>query len=254
MPSTESPTFTVISKAYTSYTKYLASGASVANTITDDAICDMTSATVTISDVLLNNSNYSSLNGGFSFALDGNATTKEKVTGQSWGKHVVTATYNFDGVAINGSTECHVTGLPYSANPPKNDGNHPWSKISNGVHTVNWKDDHVYLEGSSSKQVIESSSFHAPNNINVSIQVPVTLHSLAVWPGKAIPELVCRVGGNEVDRKKGDSPGSYGTIDKDYTVDKTGTISNSNSNIQIENTYTMTSAYIKIYSVTLKYN
>lgn len=160
---------------------------------------------------------------------------------------------NYNHVAISGSTDCHITGLPYSANPPKDSGNNPWSKISSGVHTVKWDGDNVYLEGSSSKQVIESSSFHAPNIIKVSIQVPVQLHSYAVWPGKAIPELVCRIGGNEVDRQKGDSPGSYGSKDKDYTINKTGTISSSNSTVQIENAYTMSSAYIKIYSVTLKY-
>lgn len=247
------PTFEVTSNAYTSYTKYQTSGASAANAVTDDAICDMTSATVTISDAILDNSNYSTLKGGFSYALDGTATTAAKVTGQSWGKHVVTATYTFDGVAISRSTDCHITGLPYSANPPKDSGNNPWSKISSGVHTVKWDGDNVYLEGSSSKQVIESSSFHAPNIIKVSIQVPVQLHSYAVWPGKAIPELVCRIGGNEVDRQKGDSPGSYGSKDKDYTINKTGTISSSNSTVQIENAYTMSSAYIKIYSVTLKY-
>ena len=247
------PTFAVTSYAYTSYTKYQTSGASAANAVTGDAICDITSATVAISDAILNNSKYSSLKGGFSYALDGNATTSPKVTNQSWGKHTVTATYTFDGAACSGSTDCHITGLPYSANPPKDSGKNPWSKISRGVHTVKWDGDNVYLEGSSSKQVIESSSFHAPDIIKVSIQVPVQLHSFAIWPGKAIPELVCRIGGNEVDRQKGDSPGSYGSKDKDYTINKIGTISSSNSTVQIENAYTMSSAYIKIYSVTLKY-
>lgn len=253
------PTFAVTSNAYTSYTKYQTSGASAANAVTDDAICDMTSATVTISDAILNNSNYSSLKGGFSYALDGTATTAAKVTGQSWGKHVVTATYTFDGVANSGSIDCHITGLPYSANPPKDSGNNPWtSNFQTTLNKIEWNSDGVRLEGVSKKSLITSPSFHVPGNINTVLTVPTRMRTMSVVHIYAQSHLICRISGTEVINRYGtkgskDWKGSSDNVEE-YTGVGTGTLSPSNSNIEIENEYNKSEAYVYIYSVTLKYN
>ena len=158
------PTFAVTSYAYTSYTKYQTSGASAANAVTGDAICDMTSATVSISDAILNNSKYASLKGGFSYALDGNATTSAKVTNQSWGKHTVTATYTFDGAAYSGSTDCHVTGLPYvmSSNACKD----RWT-LGGGTAEFDNNDTRISLNHSTDNKAI--LNIHTPSSINVTL-------------------------------------------------------------------------------------
>ena len=114
------PTFTVTSGAYSSYTKYKNEGATAANNCAADKIYAITSASVSIADAILNNSNYSSIKGGYTYKLDGAATTSAEVSGQSWGAHTVTASYKFDNVTIEGSSVCHITGLPYTAAPPKN--------------------------------------------------------------------------------------------------------------------------------------
>lgn len=246
------PTFKVTSNAYTSYTKYQTTGASAANAVTGDAICDITSATVAISDDILNNSRYSK--GSFTYALDGKPTTSANVENQSWGKHVVTATYTFDGVEISGTTDCHVTGLPYTANPPKNTGDHSWTGEA-PTAKINWNGDHVFLQGSSSKQTLTSPTFHVPSDFNVRIKVPVMFYSVCVFGIHARPQLICRISGNEVINRTGAKASSGFSTNKseDYTANTTGTINTSNPTIQIQNAYTMDAAYIKVYSATLIY-
>ena len=161
------PTFGVTSNAYTSYTKYQTSGASAANAVTGDAICDITSATVAISDNILNNSKYESLKGSFSYALDGNAPTSSMVTNQTWGKHTVTATYTFDGAACSDTTDCHITGLPYKSGVPSNSGAHPWRTI---LENVKWGGSYVELTYAAGKSpTISTPTFHIPSDINVNI-------------------------------------------------------------------------------------
>ena len=50
----------------------------------------------------------------------GTSYTGDDLTGLSWGSHTLTATVTFDGVnaaaADKGSSECHITGLPYDYN------------------------------------------------------------------------------------------------------------------------------------------
>lgn len=110
------PTFTVTSGAYSSYTKYKNEGATAANNCAADKIYAITTASVSIADAILNNSNYSNIKGGYTYTLDGAATTSTEVSGQSWGPHTVIASYQFDNVTNEGSSDCHITGLPYSIN------------------------------------------------------------------------------------------------------------------------------------------
>ncbi len=167
------PTFKVTSNAYTSYTKYQTSGASAANDVTGDAICDMTSATVSISDAILNNSKYSSLKGGFSYALDGNATTSAKVTNQSWGKHTVTASYTFDNVTKEGLSVCHVTGLPRSFDFFDNESDASGSGWS--LNNVTWDTGtrgnkcSIFSNGTDGNMI--SPKFNLPGNVNIKCSV-----------------------------------------------------------------------------------
>lgn len=253
------PTFGVTSNAYTSYTKYQTSGASAANAVTGDAICDITSATVAISDEIMNDLKYSSLKGSFSYALDNNATTSAKVTNQTWGKHTVTATYTFDGASCSGTADCHITGLPYTANPPTNSGNYAWgSNFKTNYNTINWGSNEVHLEGISRKALITSPAFHVPANIGVKLIVSTQMRTMSVVGIYAQSHLICRVSGNEVINRYGtkgekDWKGSSNNIE-DFTGTGTGTLTSSNSVIEVENEYNKTEAYIKVKSVTLQYN
>jgi hypothetical protein len=250
------PTFEVTSNAYTSYTKYKNGDTSGANGCVAETIYNVTNASVSIVDKILNNSNYSSIKGGYSYKLDGNATTTVNATNQSWGAHTVIASYNFDGVTVEGKADCHITGLPYKEQVPKNTGTYKWSENEEstlGKHNIKWNNDGVKLEGSSLKQIIYSPSFNVPNNVNVKLAVPVELYSIGVG-AKAIPELKCRISGVQSFTKKGLDPGRFGSKTETYSGTGTGSLTTSNPIIEIENAYTMASAYIYVKKVTIEYN
>ena len=266
------PSFNVTVSAETSYSRYLnykdgVSGYSLdlANTAgSGDDIMNI-SAKVGISNGILNNSNYTELYSVTSFKVDETALTNTSsavgtltaanLDGQSWAKHIVSASFKFDGIEKSGSKDCHVTGLPYIADPPSNNGTYKWNKISSGVHTINWKSDHVYMEGSSSKQTISSPEFYVPERIDVNISMPVTFYSVCVMWIHAKAQLICRIGGNVVINREGAQASSGFSTNKteDVTCSAEGYMLPSNSIVEVENAYTMASAYIKVYSVELSY-
>ena len=252
------PTFEVTSNAYTSYTLYTNGNPSGANSCTAENIYGVTSASVTISDAILNNANYSSLKGGYTYKLDGTATTTETATGMAWGEHKVTASYKFDGVTAEGTAVCHITGLPYKDQIPTKTSSYPWSEndpSSIAMHNIKWNNDGVKLEGVSAKQIITSPSFKIPADVNVKLTVPVDLYAVCVMYIKALPELKVRVSGTQVYTEKGTVSSGFA---KNNTVttqcNKTSSLKSSNPQIEIENAYKESSAYVYVKKVTILYN
>ena len=251
---TENPEFEVTATTpYTSYSKYISGDASGANSLDGSTIFNV-GATVSVSDAILNNANYPS----FSITDNGTAVSAGNLSSRSWGKHTIKASYTLDGVTSSKETEVHVTGLPYTAAPPTKSGNNPWSENEQGLgrHLISWNNDGVKLEGTSLNQVITSPSFHIPADVNVNMIVPVKFYSVCVLKQHAQAILLCRIGGIEADNKTGakakDTWGSSNTSEN-YTSNKNGTLTSSNNTVEIENAYTMSTAYIYVYSVDLKY-
>ena len=85
----------------------------------------------------------------------------------AWQKHVLTATVTFDGTEkVSNPIDCHVTGLPYKAEPPSNTGDHPWT----GDGKISWDSGSVQLGGvaGSGSQSI-TLNFYIPGNVNVDV-------------------------------------------------------------------------------------
>ena len=250
---TETPTFQMTATTpYTSYNKYLAGDTAGANSLNGSTIYNV-GATVTVSDAILNNANYPSL----SITDNGAEVSAGNLTGRSWGSHTIKTSYTLDGVTASSEASVEVTGLPYTAAPPTKSGDHPWSENEQGIyrHLISWNSDGVKLEGTSLKQVISSPSFHIPANVNVSMTVPVKFYSVCVSFIHAQAQLICRIGGETVDDRKGAkaSSGINKNKSENYTSQKNGTLTISNNTVEVENAYTMSSAYIYVYSVDLKY-
>ena len=251
---TENPEFEVTATTpYTSYSKYISGDASGANSLDGSTIYNV-GATVSVSDAILNNANYPS----FSITDNGTAVSAGNLSSRSWGKHTIKASYTLDGVTSSKETEVHVTGLPYTAAPPTKSGNNPWSENEQGLgrHQISWNNDGVKLEGTSLNQVITSPSFHIPADVNVSMTVPVKFYSVCVAFIHAQAQLICRIGGSEVENRTGaKASNSFLGSNKSetYTSNKNGTLTSSNNTVEIENAYTMSTAYIYVYSVDLKY-
>lgn len=280
----EDPVFTVTAYAETSYSRYLnyKNGMSgytleLANTsgtaekimgikgivsISDEVLSKNASL---IGDVTLEYGKSSMLSSGTAVTTSvwypNTVATKEKdtdnweLTGLSWGSHTISASFTFDGVAAVSTLQCHITGLPYTASPPKSED---WkSNNQAGLNYVRWENDHVYMEGISIKQTITSPSFHIPADVNVKLSISADLYSEAVMHVWACPKLACSIGGTQVLSKEGEKgsvnfwgSGNKTTICND---DATGSLKSSANTIIIENQYTMAAAYIKVYSVGLEY-
>lgn len=251
---TETPTFQMTATTpYTSYDKYLAGDTAGANSLNGSTIYNV-GAAVTVSDAILNNANYPSL----SITDNGAEVSAGNLTGRSWGSHTIKVSYTLDGVTVSSEASVEVTGLPYTAAPPTKSGDHPWSENeeSIGRHLISWNNDGVKLEGTSLKQVISSPSFHIPANVNVSMTVPVKFYSVCVLKTHAQAQLLCRIGGIQVEDRTGEkAKDTWGSSNKseNYTSQKNGTLTASNNTVEVENAYTMSSAYIYVYSVDLKY-
>ena len=111
------------------------------------------------------------------------------------------------------------------------------------------------MEGGVSNQVIASPTFHVPANINIALTVPVKFYSVKAFGINARAELKCRISGNEVINRTGAKvEGVFATnTSENYTGTGNGILTTSNKTIEVENAYTMTSAYIYVYSVTANY-
>lgn len=72
----------------------------------------------------------------------------------------------------------------------------------------------------------------------------------------AQPQLICRISGTEVINRTGAAaPSGFATNKtENYTGEATGEMNTSKKTIEIENAYTKSTAYVYVYSVTLKYN
>ena len=170
------PEFSTTVSANTSYSVYKSSGADAANTKDGSSIFDI-NATATIASEILSNQNYSNIlkvvyttdsgqnSGELSYG------TVSQFNSLAWQKHVLTATVSFDDVISPSSLDCHVTGLPYRAEPPRNTGNNPWRIIQNGtINYIEFNDTYVLLRSDGSDPIIGSSPFYIPDNINFKLQ------------------------------------------------------------------------------------
>lgn len=171
------PEFTVTVFGNTSYSIYQSAGADAANTKDGSSIFDITS-TATIAPAISGNRNYSDIL-KVTYTTDSGQTSGElpfgtisQLNALAWKKHALTATVSFDGVEKTSSPlDCHVTGLPYRAEPPRNTGNNPWKIIQNGtLNYIEFNDTYVLLKSDGSDPIIGSSPFYIPSNINFKLQ------------------------------------------------------------------------------------
>lgn len=71
----------------------------------------------------------------------------------------------------------HITGLPYVAAPPKDNGDNPWtSNYAVLLNHVTFSADNVALSAASRAPAITSPAFHIPEKLDVTVN---TNHSLA---------------------------------------------------------------------------
>ena len=182
------PEFTAAVSGNTSYSVYVdpEQGAAVANTKDGSSIFDIT-ASASIAPEILDNPNYSNLL-KVVYTTDSGQNSGELSFGEAvqfnslaWQKHALSATVSFDGVEQTSlPVDCHVTGLPYRANPPSNSGEHPWTEDQEnwGVEYFNWRESEIemYVDNLTGDYLrIGSPRFHMPEN-TIDINIYLSAH------------------------------------------------------------------------------
>lgn len=172
--------FTVTSYAETSYSRYQNKLSSANDAGTGDKVMNISGEVSLSADVL---ATYSGLVGGVKFIYDttelpasmsGKTFSPDsgtEMTGQSWGRHTLNAIFTFDGTGYESSAlDCHVTGIPFRAAPPKGDGNTAWDRDGGG----SWNSDYAKLSSGGGEASITSPSFYVPADISVNVSVKAT--------------------------------------------------------------------------------
>ena len=207
---TDSPRFNVSFSTYTSYSYYIGDGVTKstteANKCANNVIYAPTLTVTGISNAILNNNNYTFTTGqtGFSTSLKSKSNgifVFNDVTVTDWKAYTLTASLTFDGVKKEAASKTvQITGLPYTATPPRNSGDHAWSEVQGGGK-IDWNSGNVALgEGGTAgaDPTIKSPSFYLPANINTTVSAAGTLHTRQVWPIYYRETLKMYVGGSSV--------------------------------------------------------
>lgn len=169
------------------------------------------------------------------------------VTVSSWGSKSVEAYIKTkDGHTFKSAAQTvHITGLPYTLNIAKNDGN--WTESG----YVNWNTDGglrlgYYQWGDAA--YISTSNFKLPANVNVIVNSTGRVNGTGSWI-KVSNTLSINVSGTSVFSKsqKGNSPSDYSSGDKACEMKA------SNTAVKINSSYNLEQAYALVKSFSIKY-
>lgn len=174
----------------------------------------------------------------------------EATTGHnSWGEKDITATVTYKDVEGNEYTATktitrHITGLPYVAAPPKNNGDNKW-KIDHTLGSkITFSADNVALSGIINAPSITSPAFHIPEKLDVTVN---TNHSLAYKNIAGVRKTVFKV---EANNKTIISNGDQCTK---LAMSGNSSLAPSGNTVTCKSDYTMAGPSVTIYSVAINY-
>lgn len=189
---------------------------------------------------------YVSSEAGSSRKEAGTPIVVEATPGHTWGQKDITATVRYKDVEGNEYTATktitrHITGLPYVAAPPKDNGDNPW-KIDNTLGCkITFSADNVALSGIINAPSITSPAFHIPEKLDVTVN---TNHSLA---NKGLLKTVFKVeANNETIISNGDKCTKL-------AMSGNGSLAPSGNTVTCKSDYTMIGPSVTIFSVAINY-
>lgn len=174
----------------------------------------------------------------------------EATTGHnSWGEKDITATVTYKDVEGNEYTATktitrHITGLPYVAAPPKNNGSNPWKSNYTWGLKITFSADNVALSAITNAPSITSPAFHIHEELDVTVN---TNHSLAYKNIFGVKKTVFEVAANN------ETIISNGDECTKLAMSGNGSLSTSGNTVTCKSTYTMAGPSVTIYSVAINY-
>lgn len=169
------------------------------------------------------------------------------VTVSSWGSKSVEAYIKTkDGHTFKSAAQTvHITGLPYTLNIAKNDGN--WTESG----YVNWNTDGGVRLGYyqwGGEAYIENTKFSVPADVNIVVNSTGKVNGTGSWI-KVSNTVSISVSGSGIFSKsqKGNSPSNYACENKSCTMKA------SNAAVKINSSYNLEQAYALVKTFTIKY-
>ena len=212
------------------------------------------SARVGISENLLKYDRYKGLLNVTSFKYDNSDLTNTSSTvgtlntvdqeKQAWAKHTLSAAFEFDGVKCSESLDCHVTGLPYAANPPTSS---EWDKKND----VSFKNTYVrFGKGGSASggHITFKNNFHVPADINIKVKAKIEAYGAPINTTTYID-----VSGNRIFECRSES-GAFSYKTKTLEDEKDAKLSSTNKSIIAGSTYGLGDTNGKLYYINILYN
>lgn len=192
---------------------------------------------------------YVSSEAGSSRKEAGTPIVVEATTGHTWGQKDITATVRYKDVEGNeySATKTitrHITGLPYVAAPPKNNGNNPWKSNYAWGLKITFSADNVTLSGTLRAPAITSPAFHIPEDLDVTVN---TNHSLAYKNIAGVRRTVFEVAANK------ETIISNGDECTKLAMSGNGRLSPSGNTVTCISNYTMAGPSVTIFSVAINY-
>ena len=225
---TENPEFSISMTGNSSYSYYQAGNIEKANNTNANAVNEISIIVNGISTNIQSNNNYTSTRtnnfNGTEKGYGNGIITYDNITRNELGEYEFGASFTFDGITKNASKKIHITGIPYTANPPTN------SDWSGSVNDWRWDryNDHI---GVRLHDHTISKYFNVPSNTNISVTQDVDVHTCTTGTtytllagGNSIfsERFSGRAGGNDCH----DCKGTYN-----------GTLTSSNASVQCSNSY-----------------
>lgn len=170
----------------------------------------------------------------------------EATPGHTWGQKDITATVRYKDVEGNEYTATktitrHITGLPYVAAPPKDNGDNPWTSNYKRGSKITFSADNVALSGIINAPSITSPAFHIPEELDVTVN---TNHSLA---NKGLLKTVFKVeANNETIISNGDKCTKL-------AMSGNGSLAPSGNTVTCRSNYPMAGPSVTIFSVAINY-
>ncbi len=258
------PSFNVtLGKSYTSYDRYKGVNGFTANVDdangvrNSEAIHDV-SASWTISSDLMQNGNYTK---SLVFYTDTDTERKRETPEQSssstfditglttWKAYTLRAEVTFDGKTVKSNEKTHeITGLPYTAAPPSNSGNNPWTGNNKSNYTkVSFNSDYVEMSATSVAPYIISPNFNIPSDINVMVKssVKVDGYKVGIWYNQ---NFIATIGGTEVFKQNSSSQ-----TGKVFNPSGNGTFTNTNNTLKCASNRSTDGFNSYVYSISINY-
>ena len=201
---------------------------------------------------------YVSSEAGSSRKEAGTPIVVKATPGHTWGQKDITATVTYKDVEGNEYTATktitrHITGLPYVAAPPKDNGNNPWkSNYAWGLNQVTFSADNVAMSATSRAPDITSPAFHIPEELDVTVN---TNHSLAYKNIFGVKKTVFEVAANnETIISNGDECTKL-AMSGNGRLSPAGNDSRdpSGNTVTCRSNYTMAGPSVTIFSVAINY-